>query len=258
MVLVYYFCKGSKSLSYFISLVSKSIASNIAYCISTNIYWSSTKCEELWEADRPVTPAQGYYSPVFGANMDTVQGRMTFILIRGIRRYTMEHTFKSAGRIRELHGQYEFEHSQETPRDVNLRQNRKQTFRDKRIYIKKHEDFIINMYLYFLSIYGYLAALGLCCSTWTLSCGMWGLVLWPGIKPRAPALGVLSLSHWTFREVPKHEHFKVLYVFKNRHRVSPEWSAWLDFGGMRRQLHQEMGLKRQLGLELWRLLDIIS
>ena len=134
MVLVYYFCKGSKSLSYFISLVSKSIASNIAYCISTNIYWSSTKCEELWEADRPVTPAQGYYSPVFGANMDTVQGRMTFILIRGIRRYTMEHTFKSAGRIRELHGQYEFEHSQETPRDVTLRQNRKQTFRDKRIY----------------------------------------------------------------------------------------------------------------------------
>lgn len=58
-----------------------------------------------------------------------------------------------------------FEHSQETPRDVNLRQNRKQTFIDKRIYVKKHEDFIFNIYLYFLSIYGYLAALGLCCST---------------------------------------------------------------------------------------------
>lgn len=102
-----FFCKGSKCLSYFISLVSRSIASNIAYCISANIYSSLTKCEELGEADRPVTPAQGCYSPIFGANMDTVQGRMTFILIRSIRRYTMEHTFKSAGRIGELHGQYD-------------------------------------------------------------------------------------------------------------------------------------------------------
>ena len=41
----------------------------------------------------------------------------------------------------------------------------------------------------------YLAMLG-------LSCSMWGLVPWPGIKPRLPALGVWSLSHWTTREVP--------------------------------------------------------
>ena len=34
------------------------------------------------------------------------------------------------------------------------------------------------------------------------SCSMWNLVSWPGIEPRPPALGVLSLSHWTTREVP--------------------------------------------------------
>ena len=40
------------------------------------------------------------------------------------------------------------------------------------------------------------------CGTWTLSCGMWDLVPWPGIEPGPPALGVQSLSHWTTREVP--------------------------------------------------------
>ena len=33
------------------------------------------------------------------------------------------------------------------------------------------------------------------------SCNMWDIVLWPGIKPGPPALGVLSLSHWTTRKV---------------------------------------------------------
>ena len=37
---------------------------------------------------------------------------------------------------------------------------------------------------------------------WTLSCGMWDLVPWPRIKPRPPALGAWSLSHWTNRGVP--------------------------------------------------------
>ena len=37
-----------------------------------------------------------------------------------------------------------------------------------------------------------------------LSCGMWDLVPWPGIEPGPPALGVLSLGHWTTREVPTH------------------------------------------------------
>ena len=35
----------------------------------------------------------------------------------------------------------------------------------------------------------------------TLSCGMWDLPPWPGIKPRPPALGAWRLSHWTTREV---------------------------------------------------------
>ena len=30
-----------------------------------------------------------------------------------------------------------------------------------------------------------------------LSCGIWDLVPWPGIKLRTPALGAPSLSHWT-------------------------------------------------------------
>ena len=40
----------------------------------------------------------------------------------------------------------------------------------------------------------YLVALG-------LSCGMWDLVPWPGIKPGLPALGLRSLSHWITWEV---------------------------------------------------------
>ena len=36
------------------------------------------------------------------------------------------------------------------------------------------------------------------------SCGMWDQVLWQGIEPGPPALGVWSLSHWTTREVPAH------------------------------------------------------
>ena len=34
-----------------------------------------------------------------------------------------------------------------------------------------------------------------------LSCGMWDLVSWPGIKPGPLALEAQSLSHWTTREV---------------------------------------------------------
>ena len=33
------------------------------------------------------------------------------------------------------------------------------------------------------------------------------LVSWPGIKPRPPAMGVWSLSHWATREVPSLWHF---------------------------------------------------
>ena len=45
-------------------------------------------------------------------------------------------------------------------------------------------------------IFIYFAALG-------LSCGMWDLVLGPGIEPWPPALGAQSLSWWTTREVLK-------------------------------------------------------
>ena len=37
----------------------------------------------------------------------------------------------------------------------------------------------------------------------TLSCSMWYLVPWQGMKLRPPALGAQSLSHWTTREVPR-------------------------------------------------------
>ena len=36
----------------------------------------------------------------------------------------------------------------------------------------------------------------------TRSCGVWDLVLWPGIEPGLSALGVWNLSHWTTRAVP--------------------------------------------------------
>ena len=85
-----------------------------------------------------------------------------------------------------------------------------------------------------------LAALSLSCSTWnfrsllrpvgsftaasrifnsairTLSCGTWDLA----IKPRSPALGVQSLSHWTTREVPS--------CFQIRSILFPFWKLlWL-------------------------------
>ena len=49
--------------------------------------------------------------------------------------------------------------------------------------------------LFFKYLLIYLAAPG-------LSCSMWDLVPWPGIKPGPPALGAESLNHRTSREVP--------------------------------------------------------
>ena len=59
-------------------------------------------------------------------------------------------------------------------------------------------------FVYYLLIY--LAVPVLICSRqdlWSLlqyvrffGCGTWDLAPWPGIKPRAPALGAWSLSHW--------------------------------------------------------------
>ena len=39
-------------------------------------------------------------------------------------------------------------------------------------------------------------------ATCELSCGMWDLVPWPGIKPGPPALGGWSFSPWTSKDVP--------------------------------------------------------
>ena len=41
---------------------------------------------------------------------------------------------------------------------------------------------------------------------------MWDLVPRPGIEPRPPELGALSLSHWTIREVPSLLIFKDLFT----------------------------------------------
>ena len=47
------------------------------------------------------------------------------------------------------------------------------------------------------------------CSMQTHSCSMWDLVPWPRIKPRPPALGEQSLSHWTTREILTTVIFKI-------------------------------------------------
>ena len=51
-------------------------------------------------------------------------------------------------------------------------------------------------------------------SLWTLSCGIWYLVPWPGIKPGPPALGAQPLSHWSTREGQC-----LVYVFKSYTRL---------------------------------------
>ena len=46
------------------------------------------------------------------------------------------------------------------------------------------------------------------CRIRSLSCSMWKLISWPGIRPRSPALGAWNLSYWTTREVPRHYALK--------------------------------------------------
>ena len=62
-------------------------------------------------------------------------------------------------------------------------------------HLKIIEHWPIYMYIMYLKIFIYLAALD-------LSCGTQDLVPWPGIEPRFPALGMQSLSHRTIRVVP--------------------------------------------------------
>ena len=50
----------------------------------------------------------------------------------------------------------------------------------------------------------YLAELGLSCSMWTVRCGMWDLVPWPGNGPRTLALGATVLPIGP----PQKSHFR--------------------------------------------------
>ena len=76
-----------------------------------------------------------------------------------------------------------------------------------------------------LFLFIYLA--GYCCSTQTLTCGIWDRDPQPGIKPRSLALGVQSCSHWTTREVPtmfliiKAEQF-VIWILPDIRHLSSE------------------------------------
>ena len=65
------------------------------------------------------------------------------------------------------------------------------------------------------------------CGVWTLSCSLWDLVPWPGIKPVPPALGVQSLSHWITRQVTvvfgcsDHEGLLVFFCFFAKFPIYP-------------------------------------
>ena len=77
---------------------------------------------------------------------------------------------------------------------------------------------------FYLFLFIYLAALGLCC-------GMWDLIPQPGIEPRPPALAVWSLSHWISREVPS------IYILLLRPRSEAKslwlWAnKWLSLGSL--------------------------
>ena len=61
-------------------------------------------------------------------------------------------------------------------------------------------------------LFVYLVAPGLSCGMQTLSCSIWELVPWPGIKPRPLALGAWRLSYWTIREVSVFICFSLNYI----------------------------------------------
>ena len=51
-------------------------------------------------------------------------------------------------------------------------------------------------------------------TTLVLSCTMWDLVPWPGIKPRPPALWAQSLNHWTTSNVtPYLDYYKIVLLW---------------------------------------------
>ena len=74
--------------------------------------------------------------------------------------------------------------------------------------------------LFIFLLFFNLAALGLSCSTQDLHCGMWVLVLCPGIEPGLPTLGAWSFSHWTTREVPLNLIKIIIFVFFVRKQLN--------------------------------------
>ena len=70
----------------------------------------------------------------------------------------------------------------------------------------------------------YLAVLGLSCIHRFFRCGMQDLVLWQGIEPGPPALGVCSPSQWTTREVPKGK----IFLLNGQHAHDTSRSVWVS------------------------------
>ena len=63
------------------------------------------------------------------------------------------------------------------------------------LFVRLCSFFILELNRFFKKyLFIYLSALD-------LSCSIWDLVLWPGLEPRTPALGALSLSPWTTMEI---------------------------------------------------------
>ena len=80
----------------------------------------------------------------------------------------------------------------------------------------------------------------------TLICCMWELVPWPGIEPRLPALGLLSPSHCTTREIPKNEllqtydgHIYARWFSIAWNKYVFHWPTWPTWSGplLPRQSH---------------------
>jgi len=87
------------------------------------------------------------------------------------------------------------------------------------------------VYIYTFSIFIYLLRQVLVevhrifsCCMWSLSCSVWDLVPWSGIKPSRPTLEVWSLNHWTTREVPYFIYLFVYFYYPCFPGINPTWS----------------------------------
>ena len=69
----------------------------------------------------------------------------------------------------------------------------------------RHNSETSQLHSFLKTFFIYLAVPG-------LSCGLWDLVLWPGIKPMPPALGARNLSHWKPRKSPGFTLFILFFI----------------------------------------------